>query len=179
VCASLGEVSHLCVVVGQSGSPRDMIFSIPQIIAAVVARVCGWGRGREPCAEWVSMRQVSHVHTLEPGDLILTGTPEGVGPVYPGGWRTFPERSVCVILTCRGRDSRWHQRARSYYFGSCDPSTRGLNRPAARCHSRSLEIPGCGASPPFGQLTMDQKRDPNRRRMLARTRRGGGGCGNR
>ena len=38
-----------------------MIFSIPEIIAAV-----------------------SHVHTLEPGDLILTGTPEGVGPVYPG-----------------------------------------------------------------------------------------------
>lgn len=27
---------------------------------------------------------VSRVHTLHPGDLILTGTPEGVGPVKPG-----------------------------------------------------------------------------------------------
>ena len=27
---------------------------------------------------------VSHVMTLEPGDLLLTGTPEGVGPLVPG-----------------------------------------------------------------------------------------------
>ena len=27
---------------------------------------------------------ISHVMTLEPGDLILTGTPEGVGPLHPG-----------------------------------------------------------------------------------------------
>ena len=38
-----------------------MIFDLPTIIAAV-----------------------SRVHTLEPGDVILTGTPEGVGPVRPG-----------------------------------------------------------------------------------------------
>ena len=27
---------------------------------------------------------VSRAFTLEPGDLILTGTPEGVGPLAPG-----------------------------------------------------------------------------------------------
>jgi 2-keto-4-pentenoate hydratase/2-oxohepta-3-ene-1,7-dioic acid hydratase in catechol pathway len=27
---------------------------------------------------------ISHVMTLEPGDLVLTGTPAGVGPLNPG-----------------------------------------------------------------------------------------------
>ena len=34
------------------------------------------------CAEIVA--HVSRYYTLEPGDLIFTGTPEGVGPVRPG-----------------------------------------------------------------------------------------------
>ena len=29
-------------------------------------------------------RYITTIFTLEPGDLILTGTPEGVGPVGPG-----------------------------------------------------------------------------------------------
>jgi 2-keto-4-pentenoate hydratase/2-oxohepta-3-ene-1,7-dioic acid hydratase in catechol pathway len=45
----------------QMASTRDMIFSIQQIIAFV-----------------------SSVMTVEPGDLILTGTPAGVGPLEPG-----------------------------------------------------------------------------------------------
>ena len=45
----------------QMTSTRDMIFSIQQIIAFV-----------------------SSVMTIEPGDLILTGTPAGVGPLEPG-----------------------------------------------------------------------------------------------
>lgn len=45
----------------QSGSTRDMIFPVPRLIEAISA-----------------------VMTLEPGDLILTGTPAGVGPVRPG-----------------------------------------------------------------------------------------------
>ena len=45
----------------QRGSTADMLFSIPQLIAVV-----------------------SKVHTLEEGDLLLTGTPAGVGPVAPG-----------------------------------------------------------------------------------------------
>ncbi len=45
----------------QDASVRDMIFSIDQIIEHVTA-----------------------VMTLEPGDLIATGTPSGIGPIEPG-----------------------------------------------------------------------------------------------
>ena len=45
----------------QHGTPTQMIFDVPTLLAAISA-----------------------VHTLEPGDLLLTGTPEGVGPVRPG-----------------------------------------------------------------------------------------------
>ncbi len=45
----------------QQGATSDMIFSIPRLIA-----------------------YCSSVFTLLPGDLIFTGTPEGVGPVQPG-----------------------------------------------------------------------------------------------
>jgi len=45
----------------QNGSSADMINRIPQIIA-----------------------HVSSIFTLEPGDVILTGTPAGVGPVRAG-----------------------------------------------------------------------------------------------
>ena len=47
--------------VKQSGSTGDMIFSVPYLIS-----------------------YISKIFTLETGDLILTGTPEGVGPVLPG-----------------------------------------------------------------------------------------------
>jgi len=47
--------------VRQKGSTSDMIFKIPQLI-----------------------QHVSSIMTLEEGDLILTGTPSGVGPVKPG-----------------------------------------------------------------------------------------------
>ncbi len=45
----------------QTGRAADMLLSIPAIIAFI--------------SSWI---------TLEPGDLILTGTPAGVGPVAPG-----------------------------------------------------------------------------------------------
>ena len=45
----------------QMGSTREMIFRIPQLIAFI-----------------------SSVMTLEPGDLILTGTPSGVSPLHDG-----------------------------------------------------------------------------------------------
>jgi len=48
-------------VVRQNGNTKDLIFKIPHLIS-----------------------YISHVMTLEPGDLILTGTPEGVGPVNAG-----------------------------------------------------------------------------------------------
>jgi len=47
--------------VRQHGHVRDMIFSMPYLIS-----------------------YISHIMTLEPGDLILTGTPEGVGPLAAG-----------------------------------------------------------------------------------------------
>lgn len=47
--------------VRQSGHTRDMIFDLPTLIAFI-----------------------AEVMTLEPGDVILTGTPEGVGPLVPG-----------------------------------------------------------------------------------------------
>jgi 2-keto-4-pentenoate hydratase/2-oxohepta-3-ene-1,7-dioic acid hydratase in catechol pathway len=52
----------------QDGSTKDLIFDIPTLIA-----------------------HVSSVMTLLPGDVILTGTPEGVGPMQPGD-----EVEVCV-----------------------------------------------------------------------------------
>lgn len=45
----------------QMGSTRDMVFTVRQLIAFA-----------------------STVMTLEPGDVILTGTPAGVGPLTPG-----------------------------------------------------------------------------------------------
>ena len=45
----------------QKGNTKDMIFDIPSLVS------------------WVS-----DYFTLEVGDLILTGTPSGVGPVKPG-----------------------------------------------------------------------------------------------
>src|SRR5271157_2891387 len=45
----------------QQGSTRDFIFRIPELLAYISAAI-----------------------TLEPGDLVLTGTPAGVGPLAPG-----------------------------------------------------------------------------------------------
>jgi len=43
------------------GSTREMVFSVAQLIAFI-----------------------SSIMTLEPGDVILTGTPAGVSPIHPG-----------------------------------------------------------------------------------------------
>jgi 2-keto-4-pentenoate hydratase/2-oxohepta-3-ene-1,7-dioic acid hydratase in catechol pathway len=53
--------SHVNEELRQMASTRDMIFSVRQLIAFV-----------------------SSVMTLEPGDVLLTGTPAGVGPLLPG-----------------------------------------------------------------------------------------------
>ena len=47
--------------VRQEGRARDMVFDIPAILSFI-----------------------SGIMTLEPGDLVLTGTPEGVGTLAPG-----------------------------------------------------------------------------------------------
>ena len=56
--------------VRQNGLTSDMIFDVPTLIAYISAAM-----------------------TLEPGDLILTGTPEGVGPLAPG--------DVCEVVIRR------------------------------------------------------------------------------
>ena len=53
--------THLNGDVVQDGSTNDLIFDIPTLVA-----------------------HVSSVMTLLPGDVILTGTPEGVGPMQVG-----------------------------------------------------------------------------------------------
>ena len=58
------DLSVKCIVDGQvrqDGRTSQMMFDVPALIA-----------------------YVSRAFTLEPGDLILTGTPEGVGPLAPG-----------------------------------------------------------------------------------------------
>jgi 2-keto-4-pentenoate hydratase/2-oxohepta-3-ene-1,7-dioic acid hydratase in catechol pathway len=45
----------------QHGSTLDFIFSVPELLTYITAAI-----------------------TLEPGDLLLTGTPSGVGPIQPG-----------------------------------------------------------------------------------------------
>jgi 2-keto-4-pentenoate hydratase/2-oxohepta-3-ene-1,7-dioic acid hydratase in catechol pathway len=58
------EYTLFCTVDGetrQHGSAADMIFGLPRLIA-----------------------EASRAMKLEPGDVILTGTPSGVGPIAPG-----------------------------------------------------------------------------------------------
>jgi 2-keto-4-pentenoate hydratase/2-oxohepta-3-ene-1,7-dioic acid hydratase in catechol pathway len=55
----------------------------------VIGRVNGEERQRGLVADMifpfpVLVEYISHIMTLEPGDLVLTGTPEGVGPLAPG-----------------------------------------------------------------------------------------------
>ena len=60
----LAKIEVICRVNGkekQHGSVGDMVFSIPFLVS-----------------------YISQVMTLEPGDLIATGTPEGVGPLRSG-----------------------------------------------------------------------------------------------
>jgi 2-keto-4-pentenoate hydratase/2-oxohepta-3-ene-1,7-dioic acid hydratase in catechol pathway len=58
------DLEVICRVNGtvrQHGHATDMVFGVPSLISAI-----------------------SRIMTLEPGDIIATGTPEGVGPLLPG-----------------------------------------------------------------------------------------------
>jgi 2-keto-4-pentenoate hydratase/2-oxohepta-3-ene-1,7-dioic acid hydratase in catechol pathway len=59
--ATLTVVTRVNGVERQRGRGSDMVFSIPDVLA-----------------------YISHVMTLEPGDLVLTGSPAGVGKLSPG-----------------------------------------------------------------------------------------------
>lgn len=61
---STADLLITCSVNGQMrqmGSTRDMVFPVRQLVA-----------------------YISSILTLEPGDVLLTGTPSGVGPLTPG-----------------------------------------------------------------------------------------------
>jgi 2-keto-4-pentenoate hydratase/2-oxohepta-3-ene-1,7-dioic acid hydratase in catechol pathway len=58
---SLTVTTRVNGMVRQSGKGADMVFDIPAVLS-----------------------YISSVMTLEPGDLVLTGTPEGVGTLQPG-----------------------------------------------------------------------------------------------
>jgi 2-keto-4-pentenoate hydratase/2-oxohepta-3-ene-1,7-dioic acid hydratase in catechol pathway len=59
--ATLTVVTRVNGVERQRGTAADMVFSIPDVLA-----------------------YVSHIMTLEPGDLVLTGSPAGVGKLSAG-----------------------------------------------------------------------------------------------
>ncbi|KAG6915050.1 hypothetical protein DXG01_013716 [Tephrocybe rancida] len=62
-------------VTKQDGTTSDMIFRIPRLI-----------------------EHISSIMTLEEGDLILTGTPEGVGQVVPG------DKVECLLADSNGEE---------------------------------------------------------------------------
>ncbi len=58
----------------QMGATRDMVFNVPALVAFI-----------------------SSVMTLEPGDVIYTGTPAGVGPLHPGDKVTVDIENLGVL----------------------------------------------------------------------------------
>jgi 2-keto-4-pentenoate hydratase/2-oxohepta-3-ene-1,7-dioic acid hydratase in catechol pathway len=58
---SLTVITRVNGVERQRGKSTEMVFSIPSLLA-----------------------YISRIMTLEPGDLVATGTPSGVGPLVPG-----------------------------------------------------------------------------------------------
>ena len=80
-----GDPSDLRISIAVNGQERqnartkDLILSVPALIAFA-----------------------SSFYTLQPGDLLMTGTPEGVGPVRPGDMLTaFVERIGTVEVAVR------------------------------------------------------------------------------
>jgi len=70
--------------VRQKGNTRDFIFSLPAII-----------------------RYISSVMTLLPGDLILTGTPSGVGPLKADDCVEVSISGLGTLTNFAGTESRW------------------------------------------------------------------------
>jgi 2-keto-4-pentenoate hydratase/2-oxohepta-3-ene-1,7-dioic acid hydratase in catechol pathway len=67
----------------QDGNTRDMIWNVPKLV-----------------------EYASHVMTLNPGDLLSTGTPDGVGPLKPGDQVTMEIAEVgCMSVKVELRKS--------------------------------------------------------------------------
>ena len=78
----LNVVSRLNGETRQSSNSRHMIFAIPQLISFM-----------------------NHVMTLNPGDLIVTGTPEGVGPMADGDTVEVEVEGVGILRNYAKLDS--------------------------------------------------------------------------
>jgi fumarylpyruvate hydrolase len=65
--ADIGHIDHAAIALTVNGQPRQTS-DIDKLIWSVAE----------------SIAQLSMYEALEPGDLIMTGTPEGVNPVLPG-----------------------------------------------------------------------------------------------
>ncbi|MBA3671697.1 MAG: fumarylacetoacetate hydrolase family protein [Gemmatimonadaceae bacterium] len=57
----LAVITRVNGTVRQTGQARDMVFDLPAVLS-----------------------YISNIMTLEPGDIVLTGTPDGVGTLSPG-----------------------------------------------------------------------------------------------
>jgi 2-keto-4-pentenoate hydratase/2-oxohepta-3-ene-1,7-dioic acid hydratase in catechol pathway len=71
----------------QHGKATEMVFPIPMLIA-----------------------YITKIMTLEPGDIIATGTPEGVGPIHPGDIvevELFGLESVQNPVVAHEDNTRW------------------------------------------------------------------------
>lgn len=79
---ALNVSSRLNGEVRQSSNSRNMIFSIPQLISFM-----------------------NHVMTLNPGDLIVTGTPEGVGSMSDGDTVEIEVEGIGVLRNYAKLDS--------------------------------------------------------------------------
>lgn len=79
---TLGISLQVNGTVRQESNTRNMIFRVETMIA-----------------------HISSIFTLEPGDLIFTGTPEGVGPVVPGDMLTAQLEGVGSLTVTVARRS--------------------------------------------------------------------------
>jgi 2-keto-4-pentenoate hydratase/2-oxohepta-3-ene-1,7-dioic acid hydratase in catechol pathway len=76
--ASVADAEIRCEVndeVRQLGRTKDMIFDVPTLVS-----------------------YVSHIMTLLPGDVILTGTPAGVSPIAPGDTVTVSIEGIGTLV---------------------------------------------------------------------------------
>jgi 2-keto-4-pentenoate hydratase/2-oxohepta-3-ene-1,7-dioic acid hydratase in catechol pathway len=90
---------------GRAGNPPDDLGGL-----TVVTRVNGTERQRARADEMVFpipdlLAYISRIMTLEPGDLVVTGTPEGVGTLTPGDDVEVEVIGVSRVRNTVSRDS--------------------------------------------------------------------------
>ena len=118
----------------QNGNTRDMIFSVPAIIALI-----------------------SQTLTLHPGDVIATGTPEGVGYARTPQWLLQPGDTVEVEIDTAGHPH--HARRRRRHSGPGLMTT--VNNAALE------DLPDRGAGPDRRRRTQRAVPRPGPRRTAA------------